>query len=226
MGSTKVETPTPPAAPSTTSSVQDWIQNYPAVFNLQQQYAPQEAAQQVALAQQYAAPMGNALRLAQEQMYPNETALSNSLTQQAQEGMSSDVPEWMKQEYLSNMNAQLGTNAGSPIGADYMSRGLMQQKQDWQRYYQNMGMSIAGKQPVYQAGQPQTTNQTSTFTPASVMGSNNQNYGNYSNAYTSMYGANAQTASQGNPWMNAGAGIVGQGLGGWMGNTKGFWGQG
>lgn len=191
MGSTHVSAPQTPAAPTTTSSIEDYVKNYPTLFAMNQQYAPQEAAQQIALAQQYAQPYGQAMKTAQEAMYPEQTKITNTLLQQAQEGMSSQVPSWMQDQYRSEMNAQLGSNAGSPIGADYMSRGLLQQQQDWQKYYQNMGLSLSGSQPIYQATQPTTTNQTSTFTPASVMGYNSSNYGNYIGAYGSMYGANA-----------------------------------
>jgi len=217
MGSTKIEQPATPAAPTVQSSLQDYITNYPALFAMNQQYQPQEAAQQIALAQQYAAPYGQAMKTAQEAMYPEQTKITNQLLQQAQTGMTSQVPDWMKAQYQSDMNAQLGSNVGSPIGADYMSRGLLQQQQDWQKYYQNMGLSLTGSQPIYQATQPVTTNQASTFTPAAVMGYNAQNYGNYIGGYSSMYGANAQTAAQGNPYFNATAGMAGTALGGWMG---------
>jgi hypothetical protein len=196
-GDTHITEPNPPPAPTTAQSMAEWVQNYPAVFNLQQQYAPQEAAQQVALTQQYAAPMGQAFKTAQDQMYPNETALSNQLTQTATEGMQSQVPDWQRAQYQSDLNANLGTNVGSGIGADYVSRGLLQQQQDWNKYYQNMGMSIAGKQPVYGAQQPQTSNYASQFTPNAVMGSNAQNYGSFAGLYGNMYGANASQMYQG-----------------------------
>ena len=119
MGSTNIQQPTPPPAPSVQSSMSDYIANYPALFNLQQQYAPQEAAMNVGLAQQYAEPLGQAYKTAQEAMYPQETAITQSLNQQVQEGMGSEVPDWMRQEYLSNLRANLGSNAGSGICADY-----------------------------------------------------------------------------------------------------------
>lgn len=192
MGSTNVSAPQTPAAPTTTSSIEDYVKNYPTLFAMNQQYAPQEAAQQIALAQQYAAPYGQAMKTAQEAMYPEQTKITNTLLQQAQEGMTSEVPSWMQDKYRSEMNSLMGTNVSSPIANDYVSRGLLQQQQDWQKYYQSMGMSLVGSQPIAQATTPATTNQTSTFTPASVMGYNSSNYGNYIGAYGSMYGANAQ----------------------------------
>jgi hypothetical protein len=217
MGSTSVETPNPPQPPSTTSSIADWVQNYPAVFNLQQQYAPQEAQMQVDLAQQYAGPLGQAYKSAQEAMYPTETAITNQLGQQIQEGMGSDVPSWMRDEYLSGLRANMGTNVGSPIAADYTSRGLLQQKKEWQDYYRNLGMSLTGRQPISQANTPQTSNYTAGFTPNSVMGYNASTYSPYAGAYSSMYNTNAQLSTQSSPWMTALGGMGGSMLGGMTG---------
>uniref|UniRef100_A0A6M3XVE0 Uncharacterized protein n=1 Tax=viral metagenome TaxID=1070528 RepID=A0A6M3XVE0_9ZZZZ len=214
MGSTNVSSPAAPAAPTTTSSIADWVQNYPAVFALQQQYAPQEAQMQVDLANQYAGQYGTAMKTAQEAMYPDETKFTQDALAKAQEGMQGGVPDWQRQQYQSDLRANLGTNIGSGIGADYTSRGLLQQNQDWQKYYTDLGLSIAGKQPIATASQPQTSNYLSQFTPNSVMGYNAQNYGNYSNAYSSMYGANASLQGNVN---NVNQGYVKMGLQGFGG---------
>lgn len=186
-----------PTAPTTGQSVQDWANALPQIYQTQMEYAPKQAAQQVQLAQQYAGDYGQAMQAAQSGMYPKTTALQENLAGVATEGISSQVPDWMQQAYRSNMNAQLGTNVNSPIGADYMSRGLLQQQQDWQRYYQNLGLSVTGRQPLTQAGTPQTSDYMSGFTPNSVMQSNNQNYGTaagiYGNQLTYNTNANAQT---------------------------------
>lgn len=217
-GSTKVSMPSTPAAPSTAEAVTAWVNAMPQVYETQMKYAPLEAQQQVDLAKQFAQPLGEAYLEAQKAMYPEQYALQSELMTKAKEGMNSDVPDWMRQEYLSNLNANLGTNIGSPIAADYASRGLMQQKQDWQNYYQNMAMSLAGSQPVFNATSPTSTNYMSNFTPTSNMSYMGNNYGNYANAYTSMYNTNAQRAAAGNPYMNALAGVGGTVLGGWAGN--------
>ena len=192
--STSISQPSTPAAPTTTSSIEDWVKNYPAVFALQQQYAPQEAQMQVDLANQYAGQYGTAMKTAQEAMYPNETAFTQEALAKAQEGMNGQVPDWQRQQYLSDVRANLGTNAGSGIGADYTSRGLLQQNQDWQKYYTDLGLSIAGKQPIATATTPTTSNYLSQFSPNSVMGYNAQNYGNYGSLYGSMYNTNSQNS--------------------------------
>lgn len=220
-GTTKIEQPAAPAAPTVTSSLQDYITNYPQLFQLMQQYAPQEAQMNVDLTKQYAGDMGMALKTAQEAAYPEETKINNLLNAQVQEGMGSEIPQWMQDQYRSNMNAQLGNNVASPIGADYMSRGLLQQNQDWKQYYTNLGLSITGRQPVYQANTPSYTNQLGNYTPTSVMNYNQGIYGTQAGMYNSQLNSATQMASQGNPWTNALGGIAGMGIGSFMGGWGG-----
>jgi hypothetical protein len=195
---TSIKTPEIPAAPTAAQNMQDWIQNYPAMFALQKQYAPQEAQQQVELAQQYAQPLGEAYKAANDAMYPETSAIQEKLATQSLAGMESGVPDWQKQQYLSDMNANLGTNVGSGIGADYVSRGMIQQQQDWQNYYRDLGFSVAGRQPLATAQSPSYSNYASSYTPGQVAGTNAQNYGSYSNAYANMYGSNTSFANNTN----------------------------
>lgn len=176
-----------PAQPSTAEGVKAWADTMPQVYETQMKYAPQQAQQQIDLANQYAGEYGQAMKTANDALNPELAQLNPLLANQAIEGMQNSVPDWMQQQYRSNMNAQLGTNASSPIGADYMSRGLLQQQQDWKQYYQGMGMSLSGKTPVAQAATPQTADYTSSYTPNSVMSSQNQNYATSSNLYGSMF---------------------------------------
>jgi len=192
---TSISQPETPQAPTAAENMQDWIQNYPAMFALQKEYAPQEAQQQVELAQQYATPLGEAYAAANKAMYPETAGLQEQLATQASQGMESSVPEWQKAQYLSDMNANLGTNVGSGIGADYVSRGMMQQQQDWGNYYRDLGLSVAGRQPLAQGQAPSYSNYASTYTPGQVAGNNAQNYSSYSNAYANMYGTNANFTS-------------------------------
>lgn len=181
MGGSK--TPSAPAQPTATGSMNDFVNNYPRLFQLEQQYAPQEAQLNLDMAKQYALPMSQALKDAQDQLYPDQAKLRDTITQQAVKGVDSDVPSWMQDAYRSNMNAQLGANVNSPIGADYMSRGLLQQKQDWQNYYRSLGMQISSGQPIYNAQPAQYTNQLANYTPQGVMNFNQQGYGTAAGIY-------------------------------------------
>jgi len=204
MGSTKV--PETPAVPTASQNMQDWIANYPAMFALQQEYAPQEAAQQVSLAQQYAQPLGEAMKAANDAMYPETSKLQEELAAQSLAGMQEEMPSWAKDSYLNNVRANLGTNAGSGIGADYTSRGLLEQQKSWGDYYRNLGLSTAGRQPLTQAASPSYSNYASTYTPTSVANTNSTNYGTAAN----IYGTQVQSASnQSNSWLN----LLGSGIG-------------
>ena len=194
MGSTP-SMPETPKPQTQAESLNDWITSYPKMFALQKEYAPLEAQQQVELAQQYAQPLGEAYQAANAAMYPETAAIQEKLAQQALTGMESGVPDWQKAQYQSDLNANLGANVGSGIGADYVSRGMMQQQQDWQNYYRDLGLSVAGRQPLATAQTPSYSNYASTYTPGQVATTNAQNYGSYSNAYANMYGTNANYAS-------------------------------
>jgi len=224
MGSTKIETPAPPAAPTVAQSMADYVANYPKLWQMQMEYAPQEAALQVALAQQYAQPMGEALKTAQEAMYPQETAITNEAAQQALEGMQTGMPDWAKQQYLDTLRANIGTNAGSGIGADYISRNLLEQEKSWKDYYTNLGLSIAGKQPIYTAQPVGYTNQMASYTPQGVLDYNARNYGSYANLFGNMYNTNAQMAQSRMGMLGAGIGAVGT-IGGSMFGQGGMFGR-
>ena len=109
--------------------------------------------------------------------------------------MQAAMPAWMKEQYRSGMAANIGSNVGSGMGADYMSTGMLQAQQGYQDYYRNLGLSLAGRQPLTAATTPTTGQYSQNYTPQDVMGYNAQNYGNYAGLYGSMYGANAQAAS-------------------------------
>lgn len=205
MGGPKVNMQQP-QAPNTGSSVQDWVSALPQIYQAQMQYAPQEAAQHVAIAQQSELPLMQAQYNAQNALYPQTTGLQENLASQANQGMQSGLPSWMTDQYKSDMNAQLGNNAGSPIGADYMSRGLLQQNQNWKQYYQNLGLSVAGRQPLPQPQSAGYSNYMGSFTPGGVMTSNNQNYG----TSAGIYGSNLNYQSgQNQAMMN----LIGSGIG-------------
>jgi hypothetical protein len=155
----------------------------PQVYETQMQYAPLQAAQAIDLYSQYALPLAQADYQANAALYPKTAALQETMANQATEGMTATtMPDWMRRQYQSDINAQLGPNAGSPIGADYMSRGMQNQLFQQQKYYRDLGLSLAGRQPLSQATQPGTTDYMSGFTPQSVINYTQQGYGSFTQA--------------------------------------------
>ena len=182
MGGQKIAQPAEPAAaPTTAEGIQAWQAGMPQVFAEQQRQAPLEAQQQLQLQQQYGLPMAQAQQAQQNALYPQTSQLQENLAGQANQGINANqMPAWMTQQYRSGVNAQLGNQAtGSPVGADYASRGLMQQGESWRNYYQNMGLSLAGRQPLTGPQSPQYTNYASGFTPNSVMNQQMTGYNSF-----------------------------------------------
>jgi len=206
------EAPAAPAQPSTADAVNAWIAGMPQVYQTQMEYAPKQAAQAVQLAQQYALPYGEAMKAAQEGLYPGTTALQEKLAAQAIEGMDSDVPDWMRDEYLSNLSANMGTNVGAPIAADYVSRGLLQQKKDWQDYYRNLGLTLTNRSPLTQASTPNTSDYMSNYTPNSVMGFMGNTYGTAGNIYGNQLSYASQQGGGNMGGLGSGLGMLAGGL--------------
>jgi hypothetical protein len=179
---TEVVYPEVTAQPTTAEAMKAYVDSLPALYEAQLKYAPLEAEQQIKLAQQYAVPYAEAQKQAQEALYPGTSALQEKLAKQANEGMTGKVPDSARQQYRSDLLAQLGTNAMSGVGADYVSRGLMNQQQEYNQYYQNLGLSLAGRQPLTQATTPTTTNYMGSYTPSQGLSYSANTYGTYAGA--------------------------------------------
>ena len=191
-----VYNPTPPPAPSSADAMQAWADTMPQVYETQMKYAPLEAQQQLELGQQYAQPLGEVYRDAQEAMYPGISSMQDTMIGDINEGLGDEdgLSDWEKKAYLSNMNSELGTNAGSPIGADYKSLGLLQYGKQNKNDWFNKGLTMTGRQPLAQPGQPSYTNQMSQFTPATNMGFMSSNYGNQVQGSRPIAGQNTESS--------------------------------
>ena len=205
-GDTEVQSPQVPAAPSYSSTIQDYIQNYPDLFNLQQQYAPQEAALQQNINQE---------------LYPETAGLQESLAGQASQGMS-EVPAWYQANTQDMLKSQFGRNVVyNPQGQEQFGIATNQANEDWKRYYQNMALSVAGRQPLASY----SNNITSQYAPSQATQYAAGNYGTSSSLYGNMYNANAQMAMQPNPWASALGSIGGMAAGGMAGGMFGYGGK-
>lgn len=146
------------------------------------------------MAQQYA-PQYKAI---QDALYPELANLDKALVNQAATGISADLPDALKRQYQDQFRAEIGDNNGSGIGADYVSRNMVAAGEQYRNYYQNMALTLTGRQPLYQAtpgGYQQNFNAAQNFNYGTTSAFQGQAYGNYSNAYSSMYGTNAQFAA-------------------------------
>jgi hypothetical protein len=192
----EVSFPSAPAQPTAAESASQWADAMPKIYETQQKYAPLQAQMEIDLATKFAEPYGRAMKSAQEALYPGTSAIQEKLAYQATEGMSSGMPMWAKDQYLNELRANLGSNVGSGIAADYTSRGVMQMGEEWKRYNQNLGLSVTGRQPLAMAGTPATGQYSQNYNPQDVMSMNTSTYGSYAGATASMFGSASDAQAQ------------------------------
>jgi len=171
-----------PAAPSVNDTMQQYVQSLPALYQAQMQYEPQMQQMNLDMLQQFGTQYGQAQKAVNDAMYPETSALQEQIAQKASTGMNEQMPAWAQDAYKSGVNANLGTNVGSPMGADYASRGMMEQQKGWNDYYTNLGLSAAGRQPLAQGGTTPQTNYMQQYQPAQAMNYNANTYSSYAQA--------------------------------------------
>lgn len=200
LGSDDEQAPAPPSAPTYGSTIKDYVENYPQIFDLMQKYGPQEAALQKSI---------------NEQLYPGTAGLQEQLAGVASKGIGEGAPDWYKNQMSDALKSQFGSNVVfNPLGQQAYGQQYMQGLQDWGRYYENLGLSLAGRQPLA----TYSNNITSQYTPSQATQFAANQYGTQANIYGTQ-SSNWQNAPS-NPWMNmAGslAGGIGQGIGSGMG---------
>lgn len=208
-GDTTVEAPQTPAAPTTAQNISDYVNGLPAMYQASLEYNPKYAQQNYDLAAQYSPQYAELLKTTNESLYPGLAKLNETLTQQAQGGMDAALPESMKAQYLNQMRSEIGGNAGSGIGSDYVSRGLVNAGEQYKNYYQNMALSLTGRQPLTNASVPTFQDAGAGYNYGQTSNNNMQGYGSYAGLYGNMYGANQQANSTSNQGMY---GLIGSGI--------------
>lgn len=177
MGSTKIVQPTPPPAPSVSDNVQAYVDAQPKLFQNQLDFAPKEIQQQLDLLQRYGGDYAKAYQDIQGQLYPETSGLQEDLARQAKEGYTNGLSESARDMYRNQFKSLVGDQARAGIGADYVSTNLVNADQAFRQYNQNLGLSLAGRQPLTNPYQPQFTNQTGQLNMGDIMNYNGSNYG-------------------------------------------------
>lgn len=211
-GSGGASAPAAPAAPTTQQTVDAYTGQLNAMYNASLKYDPLIAQQQLQMAQQYAPQM----KAVSDALNPQASKMNDMLGAQAAQGMNAQMPDWMQQQYQSQMRAELGNQVGSGMGADYVSRGMLSDQQQYQQYYSNLGLSVAGLNPVYNGSTYQQQANPSVmngYNYGQVSNNMMSGYGSSSSANASMYAsnasmANARTAANGQ-MMSSGIAAVG-----------------
>lgn len=211
-GGTQIYQPAAAAPPTAAQSAAEYAAALPTILKAQLDFQPQFDQAQFDSAAKLGPQYAQLLDSVNKQFNPNTAALQETLAGQALQGSTAtQIPDYMKQQYLNQVNAQLGNNVNAPIGADYVSRGLINQAEGYRQYYQNLGLSLAGRQPLASNAQTPQSN-------FDVAGNTNANYGNVLAGYNAYNNATRPiTTQKGTPnWVAAlgAAGNVAGALGG------------
>lgn len=206
-----VQAAAPPAPPSVSSNISDFIANYPRLVELDAQYGPRLAQQQLDQLNQYGSQFAQSSADIAKQLSPYTYGLQEQLAKEASDGLQAGVPDNLRNEYLNQLRAELGPNAGSPIGGDYVSSNLLRLSEDYKNNFRNIGLSLSGRLPINQYGQQGVqmgaggAGQISGgFTPNSVLDYTAGTYGPYASASMQGYGRKAGGFNAGNALAGAG----------------------
>ena len=195
-GSPSIETPTPPAQPTASQSMAEYVANLPQMYDVEMQYQPKFAELE---------------KMINEQLYPNTAGLQETMAGQVADALSQAPPDWYQENVADTLKGQLGRNlVYNPQGQEQFGLATNQANKDWGDYYRNVALSAAGRQPL---AAPQSL--TQSFNPGSIMGMNSATYSPYASAYSSMCtNANMAMQNQMMPFMYMqGAGNLMQGVG-------------
>ena len=200
------DTPNPPQQPNVPTyqeQIDTYLANQPR-FN-QAQYEAQ---------QQYSTPMARNQRDMYAELYPEQAALSEKMSGIASQDMEGELTDLERQKYQSDINANMGTNVGSQIGAGAMAREMFGAGQSKKQGGLNLGLALSGRIPTAQYNNFGAQN---SMTPSQSMAAQgattNQNLGIYD---AQMRNYNAMLQGQEDPW----AGMLGS-FGGSMGGGLG-----
>lgn len=186
MGSKQAPEPQPvtniPQAQSYGSVLSDYIANLPKMMEMEKQYGPEMAQVSLDLLQQFGPAYNDYMAQEQKRLEPYTYGLQEQLAKLASEGAGGGIPSALQNTYLDQLRAEVGPNAGSGIGGDYVSSGLSRLAEDYKSHYQNLGLQVMG----YQSN-PVTPNfQSAGSGIGNAMSYASQNYGNYVGGLTSV----------------------------------------
>jgi hypothetical protein len=178
----------PAPAPTASDSLAEQIRLQPELLAARQKYDPQFNELDFQALSKYTPLVNDLMAAEQKRLSPNQYALNELLAGQAATGSQADLPSLMKQSALDTFRSEIGSNVGSPIGAEYTSRNLAQLGEQYRNNYQNMGLSLLNKFPTQaQSATPQGSQSFNAQNLNSSFGNMVQGYGAYQNALANSY---------------------------------------
>lgn len=213
MGSSKkVSEPSAPNVPTLDQSLQSFLNYYPQMVSADIAQSPRLAQAQMDLINQFGAPTGMAIREANELINPELAKLQKDLIGQVTQGITGNLPDILKDQFLSDLRANVGTNVGSEMGGTEIAKQLFNLGEERRQSFMNPALSLFSQLPTTTAYTPQVASTaTSGFTPSTAMGYNQ----NYANTLSNLYNTQMQFYQNqpGDIWSQMMGGLAGSATG-------------
>jgi hypothetical protein len=190
---------TPAPAPTAAETTREYYESMPLQYQMQQEYGQKFNQLDYEALQKYTPLVNDLMQAEQQRLSPNQYALNEDLAAQALAGSKADLPSLMKQSALDTFRSEIGSNVGSPIGAEYTSRNLAQLGEQYRNNYQNMGLSLLNKFPTTTQSPNLASPAKSDYSLGASSSNQMQGYGMYQTALANSY---YQPAPKSNPWGN------------------------
>lgn len=138
----------------------------PTILETQLQFQPQFDRATFQSFAELAPEFARVQREALEATSPNLAALDEELAKQALSASQEGLPEELRENFRNTFVSLVG-DPRSGIGADFVSKQLLEQDLAFRQAAQNLGLSLQGKVPVTQAfQQPSSFQVANAFQPA------------------------------------------------------------
>lgn len=217
--------PSIPKPPSLGAQIKSYIKAIPDLYKASKKYDPKFADLQLALFQQFAPLFTDFYQSEMQRLVPYSYGLQEQLAKQATEGMNSELPAQLRADYLNTLRSELGANAGSPIGAEYLSRNMANLGEGYRSYYRALAQDIMGRVPAPQPFLPPLTSVSGDFNAGTALNYGSQTYGAYAGAQAALSSAIASRPTQYAPQQqrSSGGGGFWSGVGGALLSPFGCW---
>ena len=144
--------------PTMGKSVDEWLAQLPKLMGATEQYAPQQAGLQFGLTSEYAPQYAQLQQSMLREIMPETYGLQEQMAGQVSEGLSGELTDSERRQFLDLQKSLVGEQSTSGIGTDYIGSNLLNYIQNRKAQSQNLGMGLLGNLNNIQTGyQPSYT---------------------------------------------------------------------
>lgn len=160
-------------------SLTDIFQEYPDILQMlmdtSNRFAPQQAELQANLQEQYMPRLMQSQQDALMQVSPEAAGLTELLAQQAKEGMTGELTDSERRQFLDMQKSLVGEQAMSGIGTDYIGSKLLDYINGRKQGAQQLGLQTRSLLPSLSLQTPSYMDYSQQFSPSQFLSGENVN---------------------------------------------------